>query len=213
MKALPTVRAAALLAEPEKRRSLANRGERRTAQRGGHPSHWWVSVTRHRREQTSLAIRCAIRIRKYGANNTAHEPCVYVGHADLLQHTTRGCIDFLGKADYVVDPCGIEHPIEKSGCTFTCVPLTPKVAPNYEAKLQLTGWRPDCEASAPYEGAIVQTDLPLGVPTRSMLGYEICEPFYYDLARPWPPVSGEVAHDLRVTVQFDQKIEIAVHKR
>ena len=70
MKALPTVRAAALLAEPEKRRSLANRGERRTAQRGGHPSHWWVSVTRHRREQTSLAIRCAIRIRKYGANNT-----------------------------------------------------------------------------------------------------------------------------------------------
>src|SRR5215467_3101846 len=70
MKALPTVRAAALLAEPEKRRSLANRGERRTAQRGGHPSHWWVSVTRHRREQTSLAIRCAIRIRKYGANNS-----------------------------------------------------------------------------------------------------------------------------------------------
>jgi len=112
-----------------------------------------------------------------------------------------------------MDDGGAGYPIEKSGCTFTCVPLTPKVAPNDEAKLQFTGWRPDCEASAPYEGAIVQTDLPLGVPTRSMLGYEICEPFYYDLARPWPPVSGEVAHDLRVTVQFDQKIEIAVHKR
>ena len=148
-----------------------------------------------------------------GGWDTAHEPCVYVGHADLLQHTTRGCIDFLGKADDVVDPCGIEHPIEKSGCTFTCVPLTPKVAPNYETKLQLTGWRPDCEASAPYEGAIVQTDLPLGVSTRSMLGNEVCELFYYDLARPWPAVSEEVAHDLRVAVQFDQKIEIAVHKR
>ena len=45
------------------------------------------------------------------------------------------------------------------------------------------------------------------VSTRSMLGYEVCELFYYDLARPWPPVSEEVAHDLRVTVQFDQKIE------
>jgi hypothetical protein len=45
-----------------------------------------------------------------------------------------------------------------------------------------------------------------------MLGHEVCELFHYDLARPWPPVSGEVAHDLRVTVQVDRKIEIAVHK-
>src|SRR5262249_40589300 len=108
-----------------------------------------------------------------GGWDTAHEPRVYVGHADLLQHTTRGCIDFLGKADDVVDTCGVEHPIEKSGCTFTCVPLTPKVAPNDEAKLQFAGWWPDCEASAPYKGAIVQTDLPLGVSTRSMLGNEV----------------------------------------
>jgi len=33
-----------------------------------------------------------------GGWDTAHEPCVYVGHADLLQHTTRGCIVWTGGA-------------------------------------------------------------------------------------------------------------------
>lgn len=57
-----------------------------------------------------------------GGWDTAHDPGVYIGHADLLQHTTRGCIDFLGKADYVVDPCGIKHPIEKSGSHSVAYP-------------------------------------------------------------------------------------------
>src|SRR5215831_13744355 len=139
------------------------RGRSRIAEIGQQPAaqEW----QRPRQGARRVLLDDATTLRPLGAIkggwDTAHEPCVYVGHADLLQHTTRGCIDFQGKADYVVDPCGIEHPIEKSGCTFTCVPLTPKVAPNYETKLQLAGWRPDCEASAPYEGAIVQTDLPL----------------------------------------------------
>ena len=52
-------------------RSLAKRGERRPAQWGAASNPVGGPATQVTAEQPNLAIRCAIRIRKYGASNTS----------------------------------------------------------------------------------------------------------------------------------------------
>ena len=100
--------------------------------------------------------------------------------------------------------------------TWECkyhVVFTPKVAADGEAKLEFAGWWPYSKACPPDECAVVQTDLPLGVPTRGVLGNEICKLCLYDFARPGLAVMGEVATDQGVAVQFDQKVEVCRHER
>ena len=57
------------LAVAGQRRSLAKRGERRPAQRGCGIHPFGGPAPQVTAEQPNLAIRCAIRVRKYGASN------------------------------------------------------------------------------------------------------------------------------------------------